>query len=32
MRTKTNKAFMSKQGYQSYCDETGKDVFLKSIK
>ena len=31
MRLLINKYFMTKRGYRSYCEKTGKDVFLKKI-
>lgn len=29
MRLKISKYFMTRRGYKSYCETTGKDVFLK---
>ncbi len=32
MRQKSSKHFMTKRGYRSYCEHTGKDTFLTPIK
>jgi hypothetical protein len=32
MREKISKLFMTKRGYKSYCDQTGRNVFLKEVK
>jgi len=32
MRFKSNKAFLFKRGYKSFCTAAGKEVFLKPVK
>ncbi len=31
MRYNISKYFMTKRGYRSYCEKTGRDVFLKKV-
>lgn len=31
MRLKVSRMFMTKRGYRSYCEETGKDVVMKPL-